>query len=124
MLLLGNLLGGLERKILYYDNYLNTVTKEDLNQKKKEYLMTEFNGYMKENIEAIEEKGIEEYFKAFDISLYLKGIERDGIKFREGCNIKYNSAMGLFEVNVGNHIYRFYPIIEEEDIKYKFVVIS
>lgn len=123
-LIVTNLLGGLERKNVYLDYYMNTILKEDLKQKKKEYLMTEFNAYMKEHMEEIKEKGFEEYFKQVDISRYLSTIERDGIKFKEGCNIKFNSKVKAFEVNVGTFIYRFYPIIDEENVKYKFIVIA
>lgn len=124
MLLIGNILGGSERKNSYFHNYLSTITKEDINQKRKEYLMTEFNIYMEDNLQHIKEKGIEAYFKAFDISRYLTGIVRDDIRFKEGCIIKYNANLALFELNVGTHIYRFYPIITNEEIKYKFVVIN
>ena len=124
MLIIMNILGGLERRNVYLDNYMNNILKEDLKQKKKEYLMTEFNNYFKEHIDEIEEKGVEEYFKEFDMSKDLSTIERDGLKFEEGCNIKFEPSKNLFEVNVGNFIYRFYPTIDGGKVKYKFIVIT
>lgn len=123
-LILGNALGGLERKNVYLDYYLKNGLKEDLIQKKKEYLMTEFNGYVEENFEEIREKGVHQYFKAFDITRYLSSIERDGIKFKDGCTISYNTVMELFELNVGTFIFRFYPVLEDNKVQYKFVVIG
>ncbi|WP_040194852.1 hypothetical protein [Clostridium culturomicium] len=119
-----NTLGGLERRSVYIGNYMNNILKEDLKQKKKEYLMTEFNTYFEEHIDEIIEKGIEEYFKKADISKYLSSIERDGLKFKEGCNIEFDTGKNLFEVNVGTFIYRFYPIIDDSEVQYKFIVIT
>lgn len=124
MLIIMNILGGLARRNVYIDNYMNNILKEDLKQKKKEYLMTEFNKYFKEHIDEIEEAGIKEYFNKFDISKYLSTIERDGLKFKEGCNIKFETSSNLFEVNVGTFMYRFYPIIDEGEVQYKFIVIT
>lgn len=124
MLIIMNILGGLTRRNVYIDNYMNNILKEDLKQKKKEYLMTEFNKYFEEHIDEIEEAGIEEYFNKFDISKYLSTIERDDLKFKEGCNIKFEASNNLFEVNVGTFIYRFYPIIDEGKVQYEFIVIT
>lgn len=117
-------MGSFERKSFYIDNYKKTILKEDINQKKKEYLMTEFNNYMKDNIEEIKEKTIDNYFSNVKIESYLESLEREDIKFREGCIITYNAKLNLFELNVGIHIYRFYPIIKEDDVTYKFVVVA
>jgi len=117
-------MGSFERKSFYIDNYKETILKEDINQKKKEYLMTEFNRYMKDNIDEITEKTIEDYFANVKIESYLESLKRDDIKFKEGCIITYNSDLNLFELNVGTHIYRFYPIIEEDDITYEFVIVA
>lgn len=123
-LVICNLVGSFERKIFYIDNYKKNILKEDLIQKKKEYLMTEFNVYMKENINKIKEETIEAYFSNVKIENYLENLKRDNIKFKEGCNISYNIKLNLFEINLESHIYRFFPIIGVDDvITYKFVVL-
>lgn len=123
-LLVTNMLGGLERKNQYLNYYTQSILKEDSKQRKKEYLMTEFNVYMEKYLSEIKGKGIDLYFKEVDISKYLSSIERDGTKFIEGCNIKYNSTLKIFQLNVGSYTYGFYPIINEDKITYKFVVLT
>lgn len=117
-------LKGLEGKSNYLTYYKNTIINEDLKHKKKEYLMTEFNSYMRKNLKVIKEMGMDEYFIQNDISKYLATIERDGMQFKDKCNIKYNSRLKIFELTTGTYTYGFYPIIEDENIKYKFVVIN
>lgn len=115
--------GILEKRDFYIESYMNTVLMEDKIQKSKEYYMTKLNKFMKENLDEIKEKSVEKYFLEFDINEYFQKLSDENFEFKENCYINYNSQLKMFELNIRkNHTFRFYPIIEGDEIKYKFVV--
>lgn len=113
-----------EKRDFYIDSYRKTILIEDKIQKSKEYYMTKLNKFMKENLDEIKAKSVENYFLEFDINEYFQKLSEEDLDFKENCYINYNSQLKMFELNIrGNHTFRFYPIIESDEIKYKFVVI-
>ena len=113
----------LDKRDFYIESYMNTILMEDKIQKSKEYYMTNLNKYMKENLDEIKEKSVEKYFLEFDINEYFESLNYENFEFKENCHINYNNKLKIFELNIQkNHTFRFYPIIEGDKVKYRFVV--
>lgn len=95
----------------YFLNYSSYLIKEDETHIVKEYLMSDFNKYMKENLSDIKEKTIEGFF--------LQKL-REG-EFREDYNtIYYDSSQSTFKIKFHKIAYSFYPVIIDERIFYEF----
>lgn len=95
----------------YFLNYSSYLIEEDESHRVREYLMSDFNKYMKENLGEIKEKTIEGFF--------LQRLKEG--KFREGYNTVYfDPSQNVFKIKFHKIAYSFYPLIIDDRIFYEF----
>lgn len=95
----------------YFLNYGSFLIEEDETHRVKEYLMSDFNKYVKENLSEIKAKTIEGFF--------LQRL-KEGM-FREGYNTVYfDSSQNVFKIKFYKITYSFYPRIVDDSIFYEF----
>ncbi len=100
-----------DNRNFYIVNYLENMDKMSNESKHREYLMTQFNNYILENLPIIKQEGVNKYFS----TKY-----KDNIVF-ESSKIIYDGGSDIFIMNMKDNIYTFKINIINDEVSYSFV---